>query len=100
MLSKLTKRVIFLIQVTTCSLVINTPVFADMFSTSHSCSKPYKPYQFQDGYELEKFKNEVQSYKNCIEAFVKKQNDEAEQHYNAAKQAINEWNSYANYDLR
>jgi hypothetical protein len=100
MLSKLTKRIIFLIQVTTCSLVINTPAFADMFSPSNSCSKPNKPYQFKDGYELERFKDEVQSYKFCIEAFVKKQNNEAEQHYNAAKKAIDEWNNYANYELR
>ena len=75
------------------------PVCADMFTPSHSCSKPYKPYEFNDQYELDRFRGEVESYKQCIENFVEEQNDAARKHQDAAEEAIDEWNNYVNYEL-
>jgi len=76
-----------------------SPVWADMFASSHSCSKPYKPYEFNDQYELDNFRSEVEAYKQCIEDFVEEQNDAARKHQNATQEAIDEWNNYVNYEL-
>ena len=79
---------------------IAMPAAADMFSPSHSCSKPHKPYQFEDEWDVRRFKNEVEDYKQCIADFVDEQNDEARNHEEAAQEAIDEWNNYVNYELR
>ncbi len=78
---------------------VTTPVWADMFTPSHSCSKPYKPYEFNDQYELDRFWSDVESYKQCIEDFVEEQNHAARKHKDAAEEAIDEWNNYVNYEL-
>ena len=74
-------------------------MLADTFTPSHSCSKPYKPYEFNDEWELESFKGEVEAYKQCISDFVDEQNDATRKHKNAAEEAIDEWNNYINYEL-
>ncbi len=75
------------------------PVMADMFTPSHSCSKPYKPYQFNSQWELDNFNNEVESFKLCISDFVDEQNEAAQRHQEAASDAIDEWNNFVNYEL-
>ncbi len=82
-----------------CIFVASSAVFADMFTPSHSCSKPYKPYKFNNEWELRNFKNEVENYKQCINDFVEEENDAVRKHRNAAEEAIDEWNSYVNYEL-
>ena len=79
----------------TCSL----PVLSDMFTPSHTCSKPYKPYQFNTQWELDNFNNQVSAFKSCIQDFVDDQNSEAKKHSQAADDAIDEWNSFVNYEL-
>lgn len=81
------------------TITIALPVFADMFSPSHSCSKPYKPYEFNSQWELDNFNNDVENYKRCISNFIDEQNEETENHREAASGAIDEWNNYANYEL-
>ncbi|MFC5576767.1 hypothetical protein ACFPOA_01900 [Lysobacter niabensis] len=81
-------------------LAASAPSAADMFASSHSCHKPYKPYRFEDKWAVDRFSQEVEDYKQCIEKFVETQNDEAERHRQAAQGAIKEWNSYINYELR
>jgi hypothetical protein len=73
--------------------------YADMFTPSHSCSKPYKPYQFTDQYQIDSFQSEVETYKYCIQEFIDEQNDAARKHQDAAQEAIDEWNSFVNYEL-
>lgn len=80
-------------------LAIAFPVMADMFTPSHSCSKPYKPYQFNSQWELDNFNDEVQSFKRCISDFVDEQNEAAQRHQEAASDAIDEWNNFVNYEL-
>ncbi|RLW61170.1 MAG: hypothetical protein B6D75_03630 [gamma proteobacterium symbiont of Stewartia floridana] len=82
-----------------CGIVITATVSADIFTPSHSCSKPYKPYQFTDQYELDNFMDEVEAYKRCITDFIEEQNDNVRTHQNAAEEAIDEWNNYVNYEL-
>lgn len=72
---------------------------SDSYEPSHSCSKPYKPYQFNHQYEVDNFNNEVDTYKTCINNFVSEQNNAIENHKSAAESAISEWNSFVNYEL-
>lgn len=78
---------------------VSSPVYADIFSPSHSCSKPYKPYEFTSQYQLDSFNDEVAAYKRCITSFIDEQNDAVRTHQDAAEVAIDEWNRYARYEL-
>lgn len=75
------------------------PAHSDTFTPSHSCSKPYKPYQFDSEWELENFKDDVEDYKDCVSDFVDEQNEAIRKHKNAAEEAIDEWNTYVNIEL-
>lgn len=75
------------------------PALSDTFRPSHSCSKPYKPIQFNTEYEVEQFNMAVERYKRCINDFVEEQMDEAEKHQEAANEAIQEWNNFVNWEL-
>ena len=81
-------------------IALSTSARADMFSPSHYCRKPIKPYEFTDEWQITQFKNEVERYKDCISAFVDEQNGAAKKHQDAAEEAIEEWNSYVRYELR
>ncbi|WP_409439353.1 hypothetical protein [Psychromonas sp. GE-S-Ul-11] len=78
---------------------LSLPVLADMFTPSHSCSKPYKPYEFTSQYEVDSFNDDVERYKECIQDFIEEQNDAATKHQQAAEDAIDEWNHFVNYEL-
>jgi len=80
-------------------LFANSTASADSFFISHSCYKPSKPYSFNNEWEVEAFKSEVEDYKRCISDFVEEQNDAARRHQEAAEEAISEWNSFVNYEL-
>jgi len=80
-------------------LLASLSVSADIFTPSHSCSKPYKPYKFNSKWEVENFQNDVENYKNCISDFVEEQNTAVTYHRDAASAAIDEWNNYVNYEL-
>jgi hypothetical protein len=79
--------------------VASLSVFAEMFSPTSLCSKPYKPYEFNTQWELDSFNDDVDRYKSCISDFVEEQNEAAESHQQAANDAIEEWNSFVNYEL-
>ncbi len=79
------------------SLVLSINMYADNYEPSHYCTKPYKPYEFTDQYELDLYNSQVQTYKNCIQEFVDEQEDAIRNHSNARNSAIDEWNSFANY---
>ena len=97
------KKLLFIIGISSCLL-------ADSFTPSHYCSKPtkpYKPYSFSSQWELDSYKiymesfyNDVETYKNCIEDFVEEQNNAVRKHNSAAEEAIDEWNSFVNYELK
>ncbi len=80
--------------------LLAVPSRADMFSPSHSCSKPYKPYEFSSRSKRELFLLEVQNYKECISDFVEEQEDAIRRHREAAEEAIEEWNDFVNLELR
>ena len=81
-------------------VLASSSAWADNYSPSHSCRKPIKPYKFTSNWEVEQFKDDVARYKECISDFVDEQNEAVENHKRAAKNAIDEWNSYARYELK
>lgn len=88
------KTIIFAITLVTFQLAE-----ADTFTPSHYCSKPYKPYEFNSQWEIDNFLSEVEDYRNCIEEFVDEQQSAIRKHQQAADDAIDEWNSFVNYEL-
>lgn len=73
---------------------------ADDWEPSHHCSKPFKPYALTSSYELERFKHDVEDYEQCIDEFVRKQKEAVHNHQEAARRAINEWNTFVRIELR
>jgi hypothetical protein len=80
--------------------VLAIPGQADMFSPSHSCSRPYKPFEFTSRSKQELFLLEVESYKQCITDFVEEQEGAIRAHRQAAEEAIEERDSFVNLELR
>ena len=91
-------KIIRLLLIVTYILIPHTAL-ADIISPSPYCSKPYKPYKFNSQSELDRFNDEVRSYKSCINDFVEEQQDAVTRHSNAANEAIEEWNRFVNYEL-
>lgn len=60
----------------------------------HSCSKPYKPYSFSSQYDVDSYNASVDRYRRCIEEFVEDQQQAIDDHKRAARDAIEEWNSF------
>jgi predicted HicB family RNase H-like nuclease len=70
-------------------------VYAEYVS-SHSCSEPYKPYQFTTQYEVDPYNDETEEFRTCIEDYIEEQNDAVRDHQRAAEDAIDDWNNFAN----
>ena len=66
---------------------------------SHYCSKPNKPFQFESQFEVNNWQDEVSTYKSCITDFVEEQESAVKKHSESAQDAIDEWNSFVNYDM-
>jgi hypothetical protein len=82
------------------ALVVSSfATYADMFTPSPSCFKPSKPYQFNSQWQVDNWNDEVMNYKNCISEFIDEQNGEANKHQEAASAAIDEWNSFVQFEL-
>ena len=64
------------------------------------CSEPTKPYEFTSQWEVDSFKRDVETYKQCIEDFVDEQNDAVRRHRAAAGEAIDQWNRFVARELR
>lgn len=75
------------------------PSKADIFQASHTCTKPYKPFQFETELDFENFMYEVKNYKACIQDFVDEQEGQIKKHQNAIDEATEDWNSFVRYEL-
>ncbi|MDY6537512.1 hypothetical protein SKM62_11400 [Acinetobacter faecalis] len=84
----------------TTIILFSNLLYADMFTPTVSCSKPYKPYKFNSEYEVTQYFNSVEKYKRCIADFVEKQSREANNHQKAASNAIEEWNRFVKYEMK
>lgn len=79
--------------------VISFSLQADMFTPSHSCSKPFKPYSFSSEFERDRFIQDVEDYRDCLNDFIEEQLEEAESHQEAAQDAADEWERYKRFEL-
>lgn len=66
---------------------------------SPSCSKPYKPYEFSSRDDLNRFMDDVENYKQCINDFIDEENQSIQTHQDAINSAIDEWNNFVNIEL-
>ena len=78
--------------------MLSGTAFADMFEPSNSCTEPYKPYQFESEWELESYKSDVEFYRDCLSRFIDEQNEEAQNHIDAAESAAQEWERFVMYN--
>jgi hypothetical protein len=76
-------------------LLLSPLALADTIEPSHDCNQPDVPYEFQNQYERDQFRADVDEYKTCITDFVEEQQDAIRKHNSAADDAIEEWNSFA-----
>ncbi len=76
-----------------------SPLNADSYADSPSCSKPFKPSQFSDEDDYENFLSEVRDYKQCIMDFIEEQNEAIRTHQKAAQNAIDEWDDFVTFEL-
>lgn len=60
------------------SILFTSLSYADMFAPSAYCTKPSKPYKFNNEWEVQQYLDSVNRYKRCISDFVEKQNRESQ----------------------
>lgn len=72
--------------------------YADSWKPSHSCRKPYKPFNFNNQWDVDQYNDDVRRFKRCIEDFIKEQETEAQNHMDAANQAIEDWNNFIRWN--
>lgn len=82
-----------------CALALCSQSFAFEFQNSHSCWEPTKPFQFNSQYEIDRFTDEVEDYKRCIEDFIETEEENIKKHQNAIQEAIDDWNMFVNFNL-
>ncbi len=80
-------------------LVMSSSAFAMVFGGSnlgimgypkHSCSKPYKPFEFTSQFEVDNYNRQLAMYIGCIKEYVENANNDIERIQEAAKSAIDE----------
>lgn len=59
------------------------------------CDPPALPESFETQADFDRFKEEADAYKACIDTFVTKHQNLMDRHQQAANTAIETWNSFA-----
>ena len=70
------------------------PVQADFFTPSHACSRPHQSYPSDSEEEVQRYKDQVEEYRHCINDFIEEQQDAVRTHQNAVQEALEEWNDF------
>lgn len=65
--------------------------YGDTSPPSPKCIAPLKQSQFATQFQLDSYRAAVELYRSCLEAFVKEQEREIENHRRAAQSAIDEF---------
>ncbi len=68
---------------------------ADLHLPMHDCLKPKEMSMESDA-----FTNDINSYKDCIQAFITEQIDQMKIHRKAAEEARDEWNDFIQYEIQ
>lgn len=56
----------------------------------HTCSKPYKPFEFRDQYELDNYRFDYERYIDCINEYVRNGNNDIRRIQSKQQDAIRE----------
>lgn len=93
------ERVKNVVTVLITGLIIGLTVFptvtcAHMLTTPTLCSAPVKPYKLTDKYEIDKYKMQVEKFKECITDFIEEQKQAVAKHNATINSAIDEWNLF------
>lgn len=93
MMLKYMKRCVVLCFVTFFSLPANALVIGGsnlglLGYPEPECSKPYKPYEFNDKYEYEIYKSKMENYISCIKEYAENANHDIQRINDAVEEAI------------
>lgn len=83
----------YLIRLTLALAISASPTAFGEYIQGHSCSPPL-PQLYQGTFSELDFNMQVDSYKACIEKYVRGQESEIQDHKNAADKAIKDWNDF------
>lgn len=67
---------------------------AETVLPSHNCTAPLKQREFATQFQLDRYKNIVDLYRACLDAFVRQQEKGIEMHRQAIQKAIDDWNKF------
>jgi hypothetical protein len=83
------------------SLMLSGSVaYGDTSPPSHTCNAPLKQTQFATQLQVDSYRATVDLYRSCLEAFVKEQEREIENHHQAAQNAIDDWNRFVGKETK
>lgn len=75
------------------------PLWADPAAPENPCLWPDKPPKFESHAEAEAFRESANGYKNCLDAFVRDQEEAIRAHRWAADEAMSEWESFKRREI-
>ncbi len=81
-------------------LLCDSVAYGDTSPPSHKCIAPLKQTQFATQFQLDSYRAAVDLYRSCLEAFVKEQEREIENHRQAAQSAIDDWNRFVGKETK
>ncbi len=70
---------------------------ADNTPPMPTCIKPFKPLQFNSDFDVNNYNQQLRDYRDCINQFVRQQREQANNHVEAAKQAVEAYNTFVQY---
>ena len=71
-----------------------TAFCAETALPSHNCTAPLKQREFATQFQLDRYKNIVDLYRDCLDAFVREQEKGIEIRRQAIQNAIDDWNKF------
>ncbi len=84
----------------TILVLAGSVAYGDTSPPSPKCIAPLKQTQFATQFQLDSYQAAVELYRSCLEAFIKEQEREIENHRQAAQSAIDEWNRFVGKETK
>ena len=85
--------IIFIISKSLSAIVFGGSNLGLFGYNSHTCSKPYRPYEFNSQYDVDNYKYEVNSYISCIEEYLDNAKNDIKRIQEKMNEAIDEANN-------
>ncbi len=81
-------------------MLSGSAAYGDTSPPSYTCIAPLKQTQFATQFQVDSYRAAVDLYRSCLEAFVKEQQREIENHRQAAQKAIDDWNRFVGKETK